>query len=251
MIADQPTEVEQLTESEARALTSQIRVSVHDLLPLIRTAYRRRADLALGYAAWIDYCDAELSGLRLSVGDRQETVTALRADGMSQRAIGAAVGVSREQVRRDLANASPSSSPQVTPNVSPEAPSPRVNGTDGKTYPATKPKLVGPKSTPDSQVQPRSQPAPAAPAKRAPRLDEDPEARARASSERIAEALVTLWAQWESDPVGWVAENWRPDAYRIRDLPRVRDVFTPSGLRSIAKSLDVLADDLDQKGASL
>lgn len=236
---------EQLTEGEARELTNQIRVSVHELLPLIRTAYRRRADLALGYAAWIDYCDAELSGLRLSVGDRQDAVAVLRADGMSQRAIGAAVGVSREQVRRDLADASPSMSPQVTPNVSPEAgaSSPRINGTDGKTYPATKPKPAGPKST--SDTQPRSQETPVVPK---PAEDEQV---ARQRSERVAEALVSLWGQLGDDPATWLAQTWRADAYRQRDMPKVRDVFTPAGLRRIATTLTVLADDLDQKGATL
>lgn len=80
---------------------------------------------------------------------------------------------------------------------------------------------------------------------------DDAEARAVGASQQTAAALVTLWANWETDPVRWVEETWRPDAYQLRDLPKVRDVFTPSGLRAIAKSLDILADELDKKGTTL
>jgi DNA-binding CsgD family transcriptional regulator len=116
-----------LTEADARALTAQIRTSVQELLPLIRTAFQRRADLALGYASWEVYCDAELIGLRLSVADRQEAVVGLRADGMSTRAIGAALGASEATVRRDLSTASSDALPD------------RIIGTDGREQPASRP----------------------------------------------------------------------------------------------------------------
>lgn len=238
-----------LTADEARQLTERITGQVSELLPLIREAFERRAWAALGHDSWEAYCDAELRGLRLPVADRQALEAELYAEGWSKRAIGHAAGVSHTQVARDLED--------VERNV------PRESATDslGRQQPAKKPATAPSTPTPATPsrsapaVPPASRPEPAAPPAPARRqsvdLDEDPEARAQAASKRTAEALVTLWANWETDPVRWVAENWRPDAYHLRDLPRVRDVFTPSGLRSIAKSLDLLADDLDQKGASL
>lgn len=133
-----------LTADDARELTAQIRMSVQELLPLIRTAYRRRADLALGYGGWDEYCDAELAGLRLALDDRLKAVAELRSDGMSQRAIGSALGISAATVNRALATVSDETVPD------------RVTGTDGKDRPATRP---APKSTPtpgsaDAAVRP-------------------------------------------------------------------------------------------------
>lgn len=84
---------------------------------------------------------------------------------------------------------------------------------------------------------------------------DDPEAIAaqqrQLSSENVAKGLVALHFALDSDPLRWLAETWQADAYRERDLPRVRDAFTVSGLRSIAKNLDTLADHLDCTGGSL
>ena len=71
------------------------------------------------------------------------------------------------------------------------------------------------------------------------------------SSENVAKGLVALHFSLDSDPLRWFAEIWQPNAYRERDLPRVRDAFTVSGLRSIAKNLDTLADHLDATGGAL
>lgn len=114
-----------LTEAGARALTTRIRRSVEDLLPLIRAAYQRRADLALGYSSWAAYCDAELSGMRLNLGKRQQAVATLRDGGMSTRAIGLAVGASEATVRRDLSTASHDAVE-------------RVKSLDGRERPATR-----------------------------------------------------------------------------------------------------------------
>ncbi|MGW9196097.1 hypothetical protein [Micromonospora chersina] len=84
---------------------------------------------------------------------------------------------------------------------------------------------------------------------------DDPEAIAaqqrQLSSENVAKGLVALHFALDTDPLRWLAQTWQPDAYRERDLPRVRDAFTASGLRSIAKNLDTIADHLDATGGSL
>ncbi|MEU2699541.1 hypothetical protein [Micromonospora aurantiaca (nom. illeg.)] len=119
---------DRLTEAEARALTAEIRARVTDLLPLIKTAFQRRADLALGYPSWAAYCDAELRGLRMPLEERQAATAALHAEGMSTRAIAGALGTSDATVRRDLRDA----------GATDDAPE-RVVGLDGKRYASTRP----------------------------------------------------------------------------------------------------------------
>ena len=119
---------DRLTEAEARELTAEIRARVTDLLPLIKTAFQRRADLALGYPSWSAYCDAELRGLRMPLEERQAATAALHAEGMSTRAIAGALGTSDATVRRDLRDT----------GATDDAPE-RVVGLDGKRYASTRP----------------------------------------------------------------------------------------------------------------
>lgn len=116
-----------LTAEEARALTDDIRSRVTDLLPLITRAYEQRADRALGYPTWADYCAAELSGLRVPLGDRPAMVAELRQSGMSTRAIGSALGISHMTAQRDLESTGTS----VTDD--------KVTSLDGRERPAVRP----------------------------------------------------------------------------------------------------------------
>jgi hypothetical protein len=95
----------ELTPEQARELTDRIRAGVTNLLPVIKEAFERRADRALGYESWHAYCDAELDGIRLPIERRRAHVAELRGQGMSTRAIGAALGVSEGTVRNDLSTA--------------------------------------------------------------------------------------------------------------------------------------------------
>lgn len=100
---------EVMTEAEARRLTERIRTALDrvatswaDLAERIDEAYRRRADLALGYSSWAEYSAAELKpseGIAAEV--RRELVGLLSARGMSTRAIAPAVGVSPRQAAYD------------------------------------------------------------------------------------------------------------------------------------------------------
>lgn len=115
-----------LTAEQARALTDKICKRLADLLPLIKEAYEGRADRALGYDSWHDYCTTELGGVRIPLADRPMMVADLRQNGMSTRAIGSALGISKDTVARELARVSDET--RV-----------KVNGFDGKTYPAARP----------------------------------------------------------------------------------------------------------------
>ncbi len=119
-----------LSREQARALTDRIKAGVAELLPIIREAFERRADAALGYESWQAYCDTELRGLRLPVGDRREAVAGLREAGMSTRAIGAALGIGQTQVMRDLG--------RLNTNGSVDQPE-TVTSLDGRERPASRP----------------------------------------------------------------------------------------------------------------
>jgi hypothetical protein len=112
---------------EANARAHRIRAGIASYLTTladVAAAYRERDWHTLGYADWSAYVEGEFSAqrMRLTPEHRQKAVEELRLAGLSQRAIGTALGVSQETVRRDLSGDS---------NVSPDA----VRGIDGKVYP--------------------------------------------------------------------------------------------------------------------
>ncbi len=93
----------ELSRAEARALTDQIRGRVTGLLELIAEAFNRRADVALGYASWDRYCFAEFPAIRWrATEEREHDVARLKQAGMSNRAIGDALGMDESTVRKDL-----------------------------------------------------------------------------------------------------------------------------------------------------
>lgn len=125
--------VEMLDQAEARRLTERIRVALDrvssswaDLAERVAEAYERRADLALGYDSWEAYAAAELKpseGIAATV--RAQLVGLLSAHGMSNRAIGSALGVSEGTVRNDQK--------QVRSDY---APAERINPVTGEIVPA-------------------------------------------------------------------------------------------------------------------
>lgn len=132
-----------LSRSEAQSLTAEIQRGMRGLQELIIKAYDGRAWTALGYASWDAYCDGELAGARPSLprDERRELVGELREAGMSQRAIGSAVGVTQKQVWNDLQVTSKSSveMSDSSDDFGDDAPAPSrdpfaVTGTNGKTY---------------------------------------------------------------------------------------------------------------------
>lgn len=139
----------ELTADAARHLTEQIRVRLDFLLPLIKQAFEGRADRALGYDSWQAYCTAELGDVRVPLGDRPAMIAELRQSGMSQRAIGAALGVSQSTVRDDLAELS-------TSTQFPE----RIVSTDGKERPAERPQSPEPVEAPVPAGSGPTSPAP-------------------------------------------------------------------------------------------
>ena len=86
----------------ARFLVDSIRSHVSLAMNAISEAYTGRAWIPLGYDSWDDLCSAEFGmQLRLPVPERRALVADLRSEGMSTRAIGSALGIDAETVRRD------------------------------------------------------------------------------------------------------------------------------------------------------
>lgn len=160
----------ELSADEARTITDRIKVAVEATWYLIAEAYQRGAWRALGYSSWDDYCTREFgtSRLRLPREERSETVQSLRDAGLSVRAIAAATGESKSAIARTagVPNGTPGKPLEretVTPNfkksaqgtaapATPAAPAPdagaaKVQGIDGKQYPA-QPAKREPRRTP-------------------------------------------------------------------------------------------------------
>lgn len=122
--------------SVARARIDRIKTHIDAAREDLIEAWRQRDWVTLGYESWDHMCEVEFDGARISlpVDERRELVGDLRAEGMSTRAIGSAIGVSKDTVHRDL-----------SAGVSDETPAPAepVTGLDGKVYslvPPPKPK---------------------------------------------------------------------------------------------------------------
>jgi len=148
-----------LSASEAQRLTQRIKLTasgVRDGLFKLRNLVDEAKDSnvwqVLGFASWTAYLADTLGSepMRLDRGERQELVAYLSGEGMSTRAIAPIVGVSREQVRIDVAGdkkLSPGRGPVDEPEVMADpvtgevlddkpipTPSAKITGLDGKTY---------------------------------------------------------------------------------------------------------------------
>jgi predicted transcriptional regulator len=111
-----------------------------------------QAHVALGYKSWTAYLADTLGHepLRLPRDQRQELVGYLAGEGMSTRAIAPIVGVTQQQVSRDVATT------RLTPDVSVEPPPATVVSLDGRQRPASRPAAVVASQAPDRAPQRRA-----------------------------------------------------------------------------------------------
>lgn len=157
--------VEQCDEQRARDLTEKIRTTLGVQWELIKDAYRERAWAALGYSSWDEYAGGEFPDhqIRLPREERREVVGSLREAGLSIRAIAATGVASKQTVERDLAagvmNEDTSQDAPVNREASLVYPTdpPKVTGTDGKQYQASRPAPPEPSSPPKPQRRPLPQ----------------------------------------------------------------------------------------------
>lgn len=181
---------------------------------------------------------------QLPIEQRREVVADLREQGHSERAIAGAVGVGRTTVQRDLARGP--GGPPVTPVTPVGNPTPvqaehlsesghlpvgtsvppvvpvtpeRVTGTDGKSYPARKPK---PEPTPDSEYEDLR----------------------RRHTGYFARGIVDVHGTLFGDPAS-IRRLWMPSANTYSTVAGTGHLGTPAGIREVAQLLLDLADDLD------
>ncbi|MDG4756301.1 hypothetical protein [Micromonospora sp. WMMD710] len=98
---------ERSTEEVARARAERIRQGLRDYLETVAEfalAWERQDWQVLGYADWQAYLDGEFGELRLRVPKvhRDEAVETLRRVGMSTRAIGSTLGISKDTAARAI-----------------------------------------------------------------------------------------------------------------------------------------------------
>ena len=138
-----------LTEAEALDITTKIARTGEHLSALIQSAWRGRVWVALGHKSWAEWAEVHLAGMQLPRVERREVVAELHAEGMSNRAIGEAVGVTHPTVISDI-RAGGKNLPPVPPAsddsdiIDAEViDTPNVTvGVDGKTYTRPAPKVL-------------------------------------------------------------------------------------------------------------
>lgn len=123
--------VAHMSATSARRLTDEIRETLTVGYDKLVEAWHGRADVALGYESWDGYCAGEFSEARMlrpTVEQRREIVASMRAEGMTTRAIGSALGVGNKTVHRDLSSVSDDTDGPST-----------VTSLDGRQRPARRP----------------------------------------------------------------------------------------------------------------
>lgn len=128
-------ESNQLSHTEAAVLTAKIDQGLDHVENLIKRAYIGRVWTALGFDtwnAWVEHHFGDRPMLQVAREERGATVASLKAAGLNQRAIAAALGIGKSTVNRLLAQADESTVPNGTVE--------RTMGADGKWRPARRPK---------------------------------------------------------------------------------------------------------------
>jgi hypothetical protein len=125
-----------MTAAEARALTDQAKQRVdqasalaESAVALVEKVIASGGHTELGYASPGQYLRAEfdVAALQFTPDERREMALMLVRNGVSKRGTAQLLGVSEPTIRRDLGNASPDALPD------------RVETSDGRTFPFTKP----------------------------------------------------------------------------------------------------------------
>lgn len=114
------TLVVDLTTKQARKVTDDLRTLGENLIEMVTVAYRGRVWLALHYKSWDEWKTGELAGVELP----RDVIPALRAEGLSQRAIATVTGINKDTVGKEL------STSRQLPD--------RITGLDGKERSATR-----------------------------------------------------------------------------------------------------------------
>ena len=132
-------------DTRIRLMAGTVRDNLIKLGELVDEAKTGQIHVALGFASWTAYLADALGGqLDLDTGSRRAVVELLAGEGMSQRAIATAVGVSQKTVDRDLDHVSHGDSREP------------VTGLDGKCYFPRLTRELDPPPEPDPEPEPEA-----------------------------------------------------------------------------------------------
>jgi hypothetical protein len=160
----------QKLDTRLRRTAQTARRNIATLAELVDQAREGRIAETLNFTSWTAYLADALGGTLAieSVADRQQVVSFLAGEGMSQRAIASAAGVAKTTVHRDLETEAevvlngPPAEPREFITVSHDEAPPAVDldrsnvvGLDGKTY---RPRQRAKRDKPSTKVRPGERP---------------------------------------------------------------------------------------------
>ena len=167
-----PEVAQPISHADAESLDKRLRAQVTELahsfdrvVEVMTQARTGQVHLTLGFASWPAYvADVMKVWGRVPDAIRSSVVAFLDGEGMSQRAIAEATGLSQPTVHRELVKAQNDPDPDAgdshesaVPETKPEPVSPPITGRDGKTYKRRPPK---PKPEPEPVAEPVPEPPP-------------------------------------------------------------------------------------------
>lgn len=140
-------------DKRIRLMGTTMRDNLVKIEALLIEAKAGQIHLTLGHKSWTAYLADALGGrLEMNTETRRTVVELLAGEGMSQRAIAGAVGVSQKTVDRDLDKVSRDDSPQRAAGRRPD----KVTGLDGKKHPTKRETVTRAKEmTPLQKAAPR------------------------------------------------------------------------------------------------
>lgn len=201
----------QLDADEAQELVDRIKGGIQVIWEDVTALYLGQGWLALGYQSWDEMSESEFAGARLRIPreQRQQTVSMLHDHGLSTRAIGSVLGISKDTAARDLTDLP----------VSDETPA-AIVGQDGKTYPRRT----------EAPVQ-------------KPYRTKSAAAMAEKYAQRVAGAIDSIWetaahAQEERDASDWDAGEWSFVVDSIRQELETAHSTIPNIIENLGK-LDI------------
>lgn len=228
-----------ITTEAAETFTDALGSIVTGTLSLMEWGNEQGIPAALGLTPE-EWALRKISGHpRLSIAERRQVVSALSANGLSQREIAATVGVGVGTVNRDL----------DVPNGTKDEETPPYDA-DFSTRTFQMEQAEDPDDDPLWWDKEPADPAPPRP--RTPKLESaDPERDRREEVTRRFVESFSLLSSLLLDDRDQIAESWEASANRMAHIQPLAHLWTADGIRDVARRLERLADEVDKRGGKL
>jgi hypothetical protein len=130
-------------DDKIREVSGKLATDAADLLNLLKRAKAGQIHVALGFSSWPAYVIDAVQFATTDRADRRMLSVLMYREGMSQRAIGASLGVDQKTVSNDLRSGEENSSAVTA-------------GLDGKTYPREQRKPIPERQRPVTETIPEA-----------------------------------------------------------------------------------------------